>query len=299
MRQIGNLPNEKQARLFGDYLFARGIRNEVERDADTRWLIWVADEEQLETAGGLLERFQRDPASPEFAREASAAEQLRAREAKDLAAYRKRFFARGQIFRGSRSIGAGPLTFALIGVCVAVGFFSNLGKDNSLAQHLFISYPGAGVTGFLPEVRAGEVWRLVTPILIHFGLAHLLFNMMWLFQLGSMIESLQGSTRFALLTLGLAIGSNFAEYAFAQHVRFGGMSGVVYGLFGYIWLRGKLDPRSGLHVDQQSVILMIVWFFVCWKGWVGSVANVAHSAGLALGVACGVLSAWYARNHPE
>jgi GlpG protein len=299
MRQIGNLPDEKQARLFGDYLFARGIRNEVERDTDTDWIIWVADEEQLETAGGLLERFRRDPASPEFAREASAAEKLRAREAKEEAAYRKRFFARGQIFRKSRSYGPGVLTFALIVACAAVSYFSKLGDDRAFLSPFFISDPESGLAGFLPEVRAGEVWRLVTPILVHFGPLHLIFNMMLLFSFGSMIEGLQGRSHFALLVLGLAVGSNLPQYAITHHPGFGGMSGVGYGLFGYIWMRGKYDPRSGLHVDWQNVVLLIVWFFLCLAGWVPNVANIVHVCGLSLGISYGLLSAWHARNHPE
>jgi GlpG protein len=303
MRQIGHLPNEKQARLFGDFLFARGIRNEVERDTDSSWIIWVADEEQLEAANELLERFQRDPASPEFAREAAVAEALRSKEAKEEAAYKRRFFTGGQIFRRSRGYGAGGLTFSLIVVCVAVAFFSRFDGDSSFLRPFFISDPSSGAgRGFLPEVRAGEVWRLFTPILIHFGPLHLLFNMMWLFSLGSMIEGLQGRTRFVLLTLGLALVSNVAQYALANYPipspGFGGMSGVVYGLFGYIWVRGKLDPRSGFHLDPQSVILMIVWFFICLNGWVGPIANVAHGSGLALGVICGLLSVWLARNRP-
>jgi GlpG protein len=127
-------------------------------------------------------------------------------------------------------------------------------------------------------------------VFIHFGVAHLLFNMLWLFQLGSMIEGRQGHIRFALLVLGLAAGSNIAQYAYAGP-SFGGMSGVVYGLFGYIWLRGRFDPASGLFMDRQNVILMVVWFVACFTGLVGPVANGAHAAGVILGAACGYLSA--------
>jgi len=71
---------------------------------------------------------------------------------------------------------------------------------------------------------------------------------------------------------------------------FGGMSGVVYGLLGYIWIRGKLDPGSGLFLHRETVIMMIVWFFLCFTGWVGDIANGAHAGGLLIGMACGWLS---------
>jgi len=76
------------------------------------------------------------------------------------------------------------------------------------------------------------------------------------------------------------------------------MSGVVYGLFGYIWMRGKFDPASGLFIDQRSVILMMVWFGLCFTGWVGPIANIAHGGGLAVGALWGWLSAWWANRNP-
>jgi GlpG protein len=296
MRLIGNLPSAAQAQLFRDYLYARGIGNELEQDADASWMVWVLAEEQLETARELLDRFRRDPAAPEFARQAAGAAQLRVDEAEDHEAFQKRFFTGRQIFAGTRTFGAGVLSYALIGGCIVVAFFSNFGRDTNWLRFLFISYPGIGVIGFLPEIRAGEVWRLFTPMLIHFSVAHLLFNMLWLFELGSMIEGRQGRIRFALLTLLLSAGSNLAQYVVAGP-GFGGMSGVVYGLFGYIWLRGKLDPASGLFIDRQTVVLMLVWFLACFTGWVGPIANAAHGAGLGLGAASGCLAGLLARRH--
>jgi GlpG protein len=294
MRHIGNLPDAAQARLFHDYLYARGIRNEIERDGESSWMVWVADEEQLETARGLLRRFQSDPAAPEFAREAAAAGQLRAREARDIENYRKRFFTSRRIFPGSHSVGAGLITYGLIVACVVVALFSQLGRNQEFLRSLYIADPEGGTAGFLANVRAGQVWRLFTPALIHFGVVHLLFNMLWLFELGSLIESRQGHLHFALLTLALGIASNLAQYA-AHGPYFGGMSGVVYGLLGYIWLRGRFDPSSGLFIDRRTVILMLVWLFACMTGWIGPVANVAHGTGLALGAAYGFLSAQIAR----
>jgi GlpG protein len=222
MRPIGNLPSAAQAQLFRDYLYARGIGNEIEQDADASWMIWVLAEEHLGTARELLDRFRLDPAAPEFTRGAAGAEQLRAKVAKDDATYQKRFFTGRHFFPGTRTFNAGLLSYSLIIACLVVALYSNLGHDEERLRYLLISYPEPGLVGFLPEIHAGEVWRLFTPVLVHFGPAHLLFNMLWLFQLGGMIESRQGHLRFALLTLALAIGSNVAQYT-AAGPGFGGI----------------------------------------------------------------------------
>jgi membrane associated rhomboid family serine protease len=141
----------------------------------------------------------------------------------------------------------------------------------------------------LPEVRRGELWRLITPIFIHFSWMHILFNMLWLKDLGSMIEARQGSGFLTIMVLVTAIASNLAQFL-AVGPDFGGMSGVVYALMGYIWIRGKLDPGSGLFLHPSTVMMMIIWFFVCWTGAVGHVANFAHAGGLLAGMAWGGLS---------
>ena len=65
------------------------------------------------------------------------------------------------------------------------------------------------------------------------------------------------------------------------------MSGVVYGLLGYIWMRGKFDPGSGLYLHPSTVTMMIIWFFACFTPIIPNVANAAHAAGLVIGIAWG------------
>lgn len=237
----------------------------------------------------MLEKFRANPNSPEFAAKAAGAEQLRAEEEKSESQWRRRVHNRHRVFPGMRSYGAGGLTYALIVGCVIVAVFSKMGRDREFLEHLWIALPGS--VGFLPQVMHGEVWRLISPIFIHYGPMHIIFNMMWLFSLGSMIESVHGSNRFAFMVLIFALGSNLAEYALGSSIAFGGMSGVNYGLIGYVWIRGKFDPGSGLHLDKQSVIMAIAWFFLCFSGWVGPIANYAHAGGLILGMAWGWISA--------
>jgi len=72
--------------------------------------------------------------------------------------------------------------------------------------------------------------------------------------------------------------------------RFGGMSGVVYGLLGYVWIRGKLDPSSGYSLPRWIIVMMMGWFLLCVVGAVPNIANTAHGVGLLVGAAWGFLS---------
>jgi GlpG protein len=71
--------------------------------------------------------------------------------------------------------------------------------------------------------------------------------------------------------------------------RFGGMSGVLYGLFGYTWMKTIYQPSLGLHIDPGTVIWLIVWFLLCMTGLVGTIANMAHASGLITGMLIGYL----------
>jgi GlpG protein len=114
--------------------------------------------------------------------------------------------------------------------------------------------------------------------------------MLWLKDLGTMIEVRQGSLFLGLQVLVIGVISNLAQY-FWSGPNFVGMSGVVYGLLGYIWIRGRFDPASGLSLNQGVVTMMIFWFFLCLTGVVGNVANATHAAGLISGMAWGYLAA--------
>ena len=138
----------------------------------------------------------------------------------------------------------------------------------------------------------------MTPIFIHFGILHLLFNMMWLYQLGSLIEARQGSGQLLVIVIATGIFSNLAQYLM-DGPQFGGMSGVVYALAGYVWMRGKYDRASGLFLHQQSVTILLVWLVVCFTNVLGPVANYAHLGGLVSGMAIGRVSAYLAMRKPE
>lgn len=176
------------------------------------------------------------------------------------------------------------LTIALVAISVIVAFLSNLGNNDAVLAPLLFSF------GYPPrELFAGEVWRLLTPIFIHFGPLHLLFNMMWLWDLGGLVEGKKSTWFLGLFVVIVGIASNALQYVLAGPY-FGGMSGVVYGLLGYVWMQGRYNPRFDFALHKHIVIMMLAWFVLGWTGLLGPIANWAHTGGLVLGTAWGFLT---------
>ena len=157
------------------------------------------------------------------------------------------------------------------------------------------------------SITQGEVWRLITPIFIHFGAIHIIFNMYWLISFGGQIESRRGAWRFIALVLFTAVCSNLAQATAPGDLGgsrvsalgngevmmlLGGFSGVVYGLFGYVWMRVQFTPNSGFMLAPSTVMILMIWLFFCMTPLSSEllgirVANWAHGVGLLAGMAVG------------
>ncbi len=134
----------------------------------------------------------------------------------------------------------------------------------------------------------GEPWRLITTIFPHANAFHLFFNLYWVWAFGSIIEEEFGSIRTAMLMAMLAAGSSAAEYAFAGSGI--GLSGVGYGLFGFLWVLSRYHRSLRDAVDSNTAWLFVVWFFLCIALTLSNylpVANVAHGVGCLLGAIAG------------
>jgi GlpG protein len=303
MRQLATLPAEDQARAFADYLLTLRIETRLDPEPGG-WAVWVCDEDRVAQARAELEQFTRDPADPRYARAGREADALRRREDKEERAYARRHVEMRDRFRDRASVWRHPWTTALIVACVVVALLTNLGQDKESRTYQALaisSFRSEGSTVYWPwlqQVRHGEVWRLVTPIFLHFGILHIVFNLLMLNSLGGAVESRRGPVRFLLLVLAVAACSNLAEYYAGPHWApgpsiewgsgplFGGMSGVNYGLFGYIWARARYEPASGFVMYPSTVLLMTAWYVLCFLPGM-PVANMAHTAGLVLGVLIG------------
>lgn len=283
MRQVGTLNDADEAQRFADYLLTQGIA--VKLDAgDDGCAIWVRDEDQLDRTRQELSEFARNPADPRYRQAQRPARQIRKE-----AAVREQQFRRNMVDLRSRwsqpTSGARPVTTLLILVSVVVTLLLSY-SDLPVRQMLLIASTGSPEFFGLTQIVHGQVWRLVTPIFLHFGLLHILFNMLWLNQLGGLIEIRRGTRYFVLLVLLIAVTSNLAQY-FTSGPAFGGMSGVVFGLFGYVWMKSRYEPGSGFYLDPTTVFLMIAFLVACYTGYIGRIANTAHTVGLIVGMLVG------------
>lgn len=305
MRIIGHLNEESAARLFVDYLYVKGVDSEMEWDGGDQWEIWVHEEEQFALAKQLLGEFAANSGAPKFAEVGLQAKKMRREAAEKEDRYRKRVKSRAETVAALRRPIIGKLTMGLMMVCLGIFLLMMLDEsiEVKIRHWLSISTPYLSPDNKdkegLWEVRQGQVWRLVTPILMHGGIIHIFFNLWWMKDLGSILEWRMGWRSLLGLIIATAVVSNLAQY-YVSGPSFLGMSGVVFGLLGFIWIKGKFDPNFGLELPRPIVFLMLLWLVLGYTGALdsfvgGTIANTAHLAGLFAGMACAFLPFWSGR----
>ena len=137
---------------------------------------------------------------------------------------------------------------------------------------------------FLSEVKRGEVWRLVTPMFLHFNFLHIVFNMMCLMQFGSIQENLMGRGAFLGFVLLSSLLSNIFQY-WETGPKYGGMSGVIFAQIGFLWCYKKCEPDFPHGLSKEVLVSVAVWFLLCLTGiFFFKMANIAHGVGLASGI---------------
>jgi GlpG protein len=274
MRLLTDALDAATTARLADFLSSKGIETTVRDDDEAaKTALWVMDEDRLPAAAEILRAFQAAPADAAF--DAPRRE------------VRKPADGRGQAGRQlqlARSFG-GHVTTTMIVVSVVLTLLSGSESWVSVVRSLYYSeYYGRG----FPEILDGQVWRLFTPIFIHGGILHLVFNMMWLYQLGGAIETLEGSRYFLIMTLVFAAIVNTSQYL-VSGPNFVGMSGVVYALLGYIWMMSRYKAATHYALASGTVAFMVIWMVLCMIGIIPNVANTQHFVGFVVGTVWGFI----------
>lgn len=146
--------------------------------------------------------------------------------------------------------------------------------------------------GIWLQVWQGEVWRPFTTTLLHGSPLHALFNIFWLVRFGSALENWFGPARMLLLIVLLAFASSMAQYTLTFDPSYMvGLSGVMYGLFGMVWIGRRYVSGFQFVCDDTTVRILLAWFLIAiliTNLGLMNIANVAHGAGLVFGVLYGL-----------
>lgn len=181
-----------------------------------------------------------------------------------------------------------PFTLVLAAFSLAVAILSaiNPGKWESVFDQMVVRL----------YIWQGEVWRPFTTTLLHSNLIpHAVFNLFALVMFGVPLEERLGTPRLAALVALLAYVSSLCEYViqgfFVFETTAVGLSGVIFGLFGFAWV-GSRFRRDYLQVCPPGMVqTMMAWFFLCivlTAFDVLPIANIAHASGLAFGLLVGL-----------
>jgi len=275
------IAREVDLALFSSFLYQQSIRHRINEAGDLQEL-WVADDADAERVRAYYAAFSQG----ELSLQAGPAARRRSNLLKNLL----------------NAVWRVPMTFGLI-LLTALLFPVTLGVDDGDVSGWFetLSFLQFSVVGNkvyfvdLPMTLAsGEYWRLLTPMFLHFGILHLVFNMLWFWEIGRRIEQVNNGLLMLLLVLVSSLGSNVLQYTMTGPGFFGGMSGVVFGLLGYSLVWSRLLPSRDMGLSNSIYVFMLGFLVFGFSGLfdllgLGNLANWAHLGGLLAGAGFGLL----------
>ena len=269
---------------FSRLLWQRKISHRIQEHGDQQLLL-IADPKLAAPALALFQEWQRGAVKPAAQDTTSAGDLFNMSE-----------FTNGML----RAFLKAPFTLVLILVCIALLFLAPLDRPSDLTwQLLYPDFSYGTRTIVLERVLQNfsvvQFFKMLSPILLHGGLIHLAFNMMWLWELGSRIEKSQSTLTMVITVVVLGLISNTIQYLYGGGNNFGGMSGVVYGLFAYIWMWQLFDPRAGLGLPGSLIIFMLLSLVIMTMLGLSMIANAAHLGGFLAGILYGAITATLSR----
>jgi GlpG protein len=308
MRSLGQIDGRKPTEQFVAYLLTQKIKTHIEgiEGQPDRWEVWVRNEDQLANARLELAAFHQNPLDARY--ETAMKDATRLLEAEQKARQAASRNIRRIDTSGASRLSRGkipPLTLTLAILAALVSLLSGFmapRENNKWGQAIinelsFVKPADLKASNNDPaaSLKRGELWRIITPIFMHGSMLHLAMNLFLLVSLGRLAERIQGTPKFALFILMLAVFPNLLQGLSPEWMRgspnFVGISGVVYGLFGYIWIRSTLHPEMGIVIPMPMVVIfvgtIVLGFAVgvteAVPGW--NLADLCHLGGLVVGVA--------------
>ena len=180
------------------------------------------------------------------------------------------------------------VTAALIVVNILVFLVVEFTGGSGNTRHML----NAGAA-YAPFIREGEYYRLFTSMFLHFGIEHLLNNMLVLGVLGERLEYVLGHVRFLFLYLLGGIGGSLASYYLElksgeDAAVSAGASGAVFALMGALIFLVIRNGGELLDLSFQRIVIMVA--LSIYLGFAeGGVDMAAHIGGMFTGFCLAML----------
>ncbi|MCG9784966.1 rhomboid family intramembrane serine protease GlpG [Vibrio brasiliensis] len=275
MHKLISLNHPRMAQAFIDYMASRQIDIKMMPEGEGQFALWLTDSQYQIEAEAELEQFLDNPNASKY----QAASW-------DMAETRQNHFKyQSPSMLAMVKAKAGPITLLVMAVCVVIFALQQLGAGKAVFAALH--FPAF-------SHQEWQLWRWFSHALLHFSVMHIAFNLLWWWQLGGDIEQKLGSGKLLQLFLVSAALSGAGQY-WVEGANFGGLSGVVYALVGYLWVIGYKAPQLGLSMPKPVIGFMLVWLVLGFVQPFMAIANTAHLAGLLAGVAIGLVDAGRAK----
>ena len=262
---------EGAAHLLANYLQSQSIGAKVERtSAGDEYMVVLENEDDALRARDITEAFLRNPNDPKYQQAAwQHGEQVK------LTPTGSGMSIAGMMKNAMTS----PMTATVLVICVLVYGLSLFGLFAPIASELMMQPLSL-------LIQNHEWWRIIGPAFIHFSILHIVFNLLWWGMLGAQIERTLGVSMLLLVFVISAVTDPLP----GGLLPFGGLSGVVYALMGFVWWLGLLKPQWGLSMPRGIIGFMLVWLVLGYADvlWV-NMANAAHTVGLITGCAMAAL----------
>lgn len=264
-------PLEKDLSELTAYLRQRGLVHRITEESGQQ-LLAVVDEQVIASLQEFLNEYEQGRVEFSVAPSASLP------------------VSHSQMSHVIEDLKSAPVAVTLILLSVVGALLTQTAMGNQwLPFFMFLGFDGRNFLSLTETLASGEIWRLLTPAFIHFGLFHVLFNSLWVWDFGRRLEYLLGWRHFLLFFVLTGVASNIVQFLWSGSAIFGGMSGVVYALVGFIAVRQRIAPHPWVTVPPALIGFMLFWLVLCMTGVVdyfisGSVANAAHVGGLVAGV---------------
>ncbi|MEL7292772.1 MAG: rhomboid family intramembrane serine protease GlpG [Pseudomonadota bacterium] len=271
MVRLITLNNPRMAQAFIDYMASRQIDVQMMPEGEGQFALWLLQSEHQIEAEAELNQFLANPNASKY--QAASWELAETR--------RNAFKYHSPSMLAMVKAKAGPMTLAIMFTCMVIFVLQQLGSGRGVFDALH--FPAI-------DGQQWQLWRWFSHGLLHFSVMHIAFNLLWWWQLGGDIEQRLGSSKLMQIFAVSAALSGAGQY-WVEGANFGGLSGVVYALVGYLWMLGYKAPQLGLTLAKPVIGFMLVWLVLGFMQPFMAIANTAHLVGLLSGVVLGLVDA--------